>query len=226
MYGDLQFEHSSTVDRAADEIRRAIFAGQLDPGTPAARGRALRGHGRRAQHHPGGARRPGRRRGGGPGPQQGGGRQGAVGPGRQRHQPGPGQPRVLGGTALGRRSARGAACGRPSGGRRLCGPGSAHLGPGRPDRGAPADPPGPRRPDRQRAAAGGRRRLRRRAPARPGPPGPGARQHRRAGRRATASWSSCSRPATSTRPIAELARHLAAAEVSLHDVIGHGTIEP
>ena len=34
MYDDLQFEHSSTVDRAADEIRRAIFAGQLEPGTP------------------------------------------------------------------------------------------------------------------------------------------------------------------------------------------------
>ena len=34
MYGDLQLEHSSTVDRAADEIRRAIFAGQLGPGTP------------------------------------------------------------------------------------------------------------------------------------------------------------------------------------------------
>src|SRR6478736_3050553 len=34
MYDDLQFEHSSTVVRAADEIRRAIFAGQLGPGTP------------------------------------------------------------------------------------------------------------------------------------------------------------------------------------------------
>lgn len=34
MYDDLQFEHSSTVDRAADELRRAIFAGQLGPGTP------------------------------------------------------------------------------------------------------------------------------------------------------------------------------------------------
>jgi DNA-binding GntR family transcriptional regulator len=34
MYRALQFEHTSTVDRAADEIRRAIFAGQLEPGTP------------------------------------------------------------------------------------------------------------------------------------------------------------------------------------------------
>ena len=34
MYDDLQLEHSSTVDRAAEEIRRALFAGQLAPGTP------------------------------------------------------------------------------------------------------------------------------------------------------------------------------------------------
>src|SRR3954452_13367260 len=34
MYPDLQLEHFSTVERAADEIRRAIFAGQLGPGTP------------------------------------------------------------------------------------------------------------------------------------------------------------------------------------------------
>ncbi len=36
MYDDLQLEleHSSTVDRAAEEIRRALFAGQLEPGTP------------------------------------------------------------------------------------------------------------------------------------------------------------------------------------------------
>ncbi|MBA2560464.1 MAG: GntR family transcriptional regulator, partial [Propionibacteriales bacterium] len=34
MYDDLQLAHSSTVDRAADEIRRALFAGQLAPGTP------------------------------------------------------------------------------------------------------------------------------------------------------------------------------------------------
>ncbi len=34
MYDSLQLEHSSTVDRAADEIRRALFAGQLEPGTP------------------------------------------------------------------------------------------------------------------------------------------------------------------------------------------------
>jgi DNA-binding GntR family transcriptional regulator len=34
MYGNLQLAHSSTVDRAAHEIRRAIFAGQLQPGTP------------------------------------------------------------------------------------------------------------------------------------------------------------------------------------------------
>lgn len=34
MYVDLQLEHSSTVGRAADELRRAIFAGGLEPGTP------------------------------------------------------------------------------------------------------------------------------------------------------------------------------------------------
>jgi len=34
MYADLQLEHSSTVDRVAEEIRRAIFAGQIEPGTP------------------------------------------------------------------------------------------------------------------------------------------------------------------------------------------------
>jgi DNA-binding GntR family transcriptional regulator len=36
MYDDLQLalEHSSTVDRAAEEVRRAIFAGRLEPGTP------------------------------------------------------------------------------------------------------------------------------------------------------------------------------------------------
>ena len=34
MYAGLQLEHSSTVDRAAEEIRRALFTGQLEPGTP------------------------------------------------------------------------------------------------------------------------------------------------------------------------------------------------
>ncbi len=35
MYDDLRLdEPSSTVDRAADEIRRALFAGRLEPGTP------------------------------------------------------------------------------------------------------------------------------------------------------------------------------------------------
>jgi DNA-binding GntR family transcriptional regulator len=34
MFADLQLEHSSTVDRAAEEIRRALFAGQIAPGTP------------------------------------------------------------------------------------------------------------------------------------------------------------------------------------------------
>jgi DNA-binding GntR family transcriptional regulator len=34
MYDDLQLENTSTVDRAAEEIRRALFAGQLLPGTP------------------------------------------------------------------------------------------------------------------------------------------------------------------------------------------------
>jgi DNA-binding GntR family transcriptional regulator len=33
MFSDLQLEHSSTVDRAVEEIRRALFAGQLAPGT-------------------------------------------------------------------------------------------------------------------------------------------------------------------------------------------------
>lgn len=34
MYDDLQLEHSSTVDRAVEALRRALFAGQLTPGTP------------------------------------------------------------------------------------------------------------------------------------------------------------------------------------------------
>lgn len=34
MYDNLQLEPSSTVDRAADELRRALFAGELAPGTP------------------------------------------------------------------------------------------------------------------------------------------------------------------------------------------------
>lgn len=36
MYDDLQLEleHVSTVDRAAEQIRRALFSGQLGPGTP------------------------------------------------------------------------------------------------------------------------------------------------------------------------------------------------
>jgi len=34
MYDDLQLEPTSTVDRAADELKRALFAGQLSPGTP------------------------------------------------------------------------------------------------------------------------------------------------------------------------------------------------
>jgi DNA-binding GntR family transcriptional regulator len=34
MYDDLQLDNTSTVDRAADEVRRALFAGQLPPGTP------------------------------------------------------------------------------------------------------------------------------------------------------------------------------------------------
>lgn len=34
MYANLQVERSSTVDRAVAEIRRALFAGELNPGTP------------------------------------------------------------------------------------------------------------------------------------------------------------------------------------------------
>lgn len=34
MYGNLQLEHSSTVDRVAEELRRSLFAGELGPGTP------------------------------------------------------------------------------------------------------------------------------------------------------------------------------------------------
>jgi DNA-binding GntR family transcriptional regulator len=34
MYDQLRLETSSTVDRAADELRRALFAGELAPGTP------------------------------------------------------------------------------------------------------------------------------------------------------------------------------------------------
>lgn len=34
MYEHLQLERSSTVERVADEIRRSLFAGELGPGTP------------------------------------------------------------------------------------------------------------------------------------------------------------------------------------------------
>ncbi len=33
-FGDLSLEHSSTTDRAAEELRRAIFDGELESGTP------------------------------------------------------------------------------------------------------------------------------------------------------------------------------------------------
>jgi DNA-binding GntR family transcriptional regulator len=34
MYDNLSVERSSTVDRAVDELRRALFAGEITPGTP------------------------------------------------------------------------------------------------------------------------------------------------------------------------------------------------
>src|SRR4051794_7762315 len=34
MYDNLRVERSSTVDRAVDELRRALFAGEIAPGTP------------------------------------------------------------------------------------------------------------------------------------------------------------------------------------------------
>jgi DNA-binding GntR family transcriptional regulator len=33
-FGNLRLEHSSTVDRVADELRRALFEGEVQPGTP------------------------------------------------------------------------------------------------------------------------------------------------------------------------------------------------
>jgi hypothetical protein len=33
-FGSLSLEHSSTVDRVADELRRAVFDGELESGTP------------------------------------------------------------------------------------------------------------------------------------------------------------------------------------------------
>src|SRR3954466_1356853 len=33
-FGTLHLEHSSTVDRIADELRRAVFEGELESGTP------------------------------------------------------------------------------------------------------------------------------------------------------------------------------------------------
>src|SRR3954471_7034455 len=33
-FGGLSLEHSSTVDRVADELRRAVFEGELESGTP------------------------------------------------------------------------------------------------------------------------------------------------------------------------------------------------
>jgi DNA-binding GntR family transcriptional regulator len=34
VFGSLHLEHSSTVDRVADELRRAVFEGELESGTP------------------------------------------------------------------------------------------------------------------------------------------------------------------------------------------------
>ncbi|UYM07150.1 GntR family transcriptional regulator [Solicola gregarius] len=34
MYGSLEFEHSSTVERVAESLRHALFAGELAPATP------------------------------------------------------------------------------------------------------------------------------------------------------------------------------------------------
>ena len=51
-FDNLSLEHSSTVDRVADELRRALFDGELDAGHAAARGRAGRGHGSRALDDP------------------------------------------------------------------------------------------------------------------------------------------------------------------------------
>ena len=33
-FGTLHLEHSSTVDRVAEELRRAVFEGELESGTP------------------------------------------------------------------------------------------------------------------------------------------------------------------------------------------------
>src|SRR5690348_18481366 len=33
-FGSLSLEHSSTVDRVADELRRAVFEGEIESGTP------------------------------------------------------------------------------------------------------------------------------------------------------------------------------------------------
>src|SRR3954447_20751944 len=33
-FGGLSLEHSSTVDRVADELRRAVFEGEIESGTP------------------------------------------------------------------------------------------------------------------------------------------------------------------------------------------------
>ena len=33
-FGTLRLEHASTVDRVADELRRAVFDGELESGTP------------------------------------------------------------------------------------------------------------------------------------------------------------------------------------------------
>src|SRR6188472_1625963 len=33
-FGSLSLEHSSTVDRVAEELRRAVFEGELESGTP------------------------------------------------------------------------------------------------------------------------------------------------------------------------------------------------
>ncbi|MEJ7757392.1 MAG: hypothetical protein WKF83_14770 [Nocardioidaceae bacterium] len=40
MYESLLLEHTSTVDRAAEVLRHALFAGDLAPGTPCAKSRS------------------------------------------------------------------------------------------------------------------------------------------------------------------------------------------
>ncbi len=217
-FSTLHLELSSTVDRVADELRRAVFDGELESGTAAARGRARRVAGRLPADRPRGARRPGRRGAGHPRAQP---RRLGLHPRPRlgaRHLPGPAGARGRRAYAAGPTPTSG--CGTPCAPRWCATPSAVRAGgvvpgaqraaprlprlPGRAHRLAPAGRDG-REPDGRAQARAG--------PGRPDPaqrPRPGrhphragdaarARRRRRARRRSSSSTSTTPRRRSSTR---------------------------